>query len=666
MAKKYAHILSPMKLGNHILKSRLTYPQAINHALQGAIGHPADATITYLARSIKNGAAVVNLSPGNNLQSRDRYIRYDLSDLRVLNEISREISAIQFYGGIASVAISPPEFQDLPFTRKPAPPDWMPDPSRPARDNGMLKKRPKGYDGPILDLDGLKESVNKIADLMEKYTFCGAEMASIRVESYLNPLSNLREDEFGGSLENRCRYPIMIAEGLKKMFGGDFLVEFIFHTGIGKRIQKGLSIEDTVAVSKIFEASGVVDLMTLRCMPSEGAYYSSGPNTHLDVIEAARAIKAAGVKVPIAVNGGFQDPDVIEQVLADGDADLVAVGRGFICDYEYGKKIAEGRPEDIVPCVRCNRCHMYNEAGPSIHYCTVNPKSGIQHKLVNILEAPEHVKKVAVIGGGPGGMMAAIECAKRGHQVTLYEKTDYLGGQLRHAEYADFKWSYKRYRDYLVRQLEKSLVNVYKNTAATPGMIREKEYDVVIAALGAKPKIPDIPGVENCDMVSAADVFGKEDKLGKRVVVVGGSLTGVETGLYLARAGHETTVLTRQNQLASDANSIHSIRDSCVEYVLGGYEITSPVWEHTNNFSSVTNATTVKLEPGRVTYKDADGEEHTIETDSIVISGGAAPLMDEALAFQNAADTFYMIGDCRKVENVAMAIRTAYNVSTQI
>ena len=235
----------------------------------------------------------------------------------------------------------------------------------------------------------------------------------------------------------------------------------------------------------------------------------------------------------------------------------MAVGRQFICDSDYGRKILEDRPEDIVPCQRCAKCHVPYEKGPWIFVCSGNPKMGLMNRLGHMLEPPAYRKKVAVVGGGVAGMEAALTARDRGHQVTLFEATDALGGQLRHADYPEFKWPLRNFRDYMIRQVLKSNIDLHLGEAATPELIRAGGYDAVILALGALPARPPIPGAEGENVWMPIDVYGHEGELGRKVTVIGGGEIGAETGLYLAECGHQVTLLTRQDRVAPNATCTH-------------------------------------------------------------------------------------------------------------
>jgi len=271
-----------------------------------------------------------------------------------------------------------------------------------------------------------------------------------------------------------------------------------------------------------------------------------------------------------------------------------------------------------------------------------------------MIDPPTTSKKVAVIGGGPAGMKAAIVAAERGHKVTLFEKNYFLGGQLRHADFASFKWPLRDFKDYLIRQVSKAGVEVLLSTEATPEMIKAKGYNVVLVAAGAEPNIPDIPGAHGDNVWKPIDVYGREKELGENVVVIGGAEIGVETGMYLAENGHKVTVLTRQKELAPDAMPIHYI------------EQLTDAWEALDTFSFITEATTTGISKGKVTYVNPRGKSQSIKADSVVICGGMNPRQDEALKFYGSADEFHIIGDCEAGGSVLTSMRSAFATASQI
>lgn len=684
MSRKYKHILSPLKVGNVVLKSRFLSANALPHFLQGPELYPSDAVVDYLVGLAKNGAAIVTIGDWTNLKQREgfgdgcHFPMWDTRDPALENALTLMVDQIHFYGAkvVGATHLSAPAGYGV-YDGEPS--GMMPDLS-PAEMEEMMEEMqemmggdgapmpfgpPPGHDGPIKAMgpEQMQQYIKELTDKMRYYKGVGYDGCSIHasygatlLSKFLSPKYNKRTDEFGGSIENRAKFPIMVAKAMKEAFGKDFIVEM----QVSGEEEGGLTIEDIVTFAKL--AEGYIDILQLRAGDGDLAHptgFNSQPHDPL-TLQYAAAIKASGAKIITAPIGGFQDLDDIEAYIASGKTDMVGVGRAFICDSHYGEKMLEGRGEDVVPCVRCNRCHGLGMQGPWKSVCTVNPEIGIQHKLGALIPAATTPKKVAVIGGGCAGMRAALYLCDRGHRVTLYEKSDKLGGQLLHADFSSFKWPLRDYKDYLIAQLKKYPVEVKMNTTATPEMIAEEEFDAVIAALGATPKFPPVPGLldENGAPVAGVynpiEVYGKTEELGKNVVVIGGGEIGMETAMYLAETGHEVTILSRQRKFAAEADRVHY------------YSMFADTWAKMPNLTAIKRATTTAVAPGAVTYTDKKGESHTITCDSIVACGGMEAAQDEAITFADVVDTFIIIGDNEGSGNVQTATRSAYAAAMRI
>jgi NADPH-dependent 2,4-dienoyl-CoA reductase/sulfur reductase-like enzyme len=373
-----------------------------------------------------------------------------------------------------------------------------------------------------------------------------------------------------------------------------------------------------------------------------------------DVIRISQAIKESGVNIFTMPGGGFGDPDIMEDAIASGKCDMITLARALIADPDYGRKLLEGRGDDIVPCTLENRCHGDSFTGPWISVCCVNPRLGLE-SACKVIDGPTTPKKVAVIGGGPAGMKAAITAAERGHRVTLYEKSDSLGGLLRHADYSPFKWPIKDFKNYLVRQVEKAGVEIHLNSEATTEMIKAKGYDMVLAALGSEPVVSKIPGSDGKNVYDIMTAHHSEKSLGKRVVFVGAGERVVETALFLLETGHHVTILTADAELLK-VNRVH-YPDELIR-----------ITDDLENFSFILKATTTRISNGKVYFRDADGEENSVRADSVVIHGGFKPKQNEAMDFSESAGTaFFAIGDCSgRCGNIQKSIRSAYFTACQI
>lgn len=667
-ASCYPHLLSPIRVGDHVLKNRLIYPNASPHFLQGPESYPTEGYRAFTANLAKNGAAVVTVAEWDDYENQRSFPAdmdashmqaFDLTNPAVHNYLSQMAQEVHFYASklFVSVNMTCPEGYSL---------------------NGGRVFGPRGGDTQPLTREMLADVVDAMVKKAEFYHLLGYDGMSIRCDGDLNPSDHPRADEYGGSVENRTRLVRECLTAVKRRLGGKFLIEAVIAweqpDGYGGRTRalSGYSEEDAMEFVRLI--SGTVDLLQVR-ENSGSTSHPTGYNFVKGVhpaLDFAAKVKAEGIDILVEPIGGFQEPEEMEQALADGKCDFFGAARAFMADSQYGEKLYAGRGKDIVPCLKCNKCHgtILPQHEPWVSVCSVNPVMGLGSRLSRLLERtqPRKELKVAVIGGGPAGMRAALFAAEQGHKVTLYEKTDRLGGQLIHGDYFSFKWPVGNYKNWLIEQLQKHHVTVLMNTEPTPDDIAAAGYDAVLAATGARANLPaSIAGLRDADGAVLAhvrtciDVFGKESELGHHVVICGGSEVGVETAMYLCEHGHEVTVLTRQRELAHDASKLHYITTSWVRRFPDGSAAESPAWERYETLRGIVGVTTKKVDGNTVVYSSDDGTEHTITADSVVICGGMTPCTDEAMRYVGAAPKFFPIGDCNGAGNIQKCTEEAYS-----
>lgn len=662
----YKKLLSPIQVGNVILKNRLGYPNASPHFLQGPETYPAEPYRAFTANLAKNGAAFITVAEWANYpQQRQGPVdmdgthmqAFDMTDPAVHNYISQMCEEVHFFGSklILNAMLEYPQGYTLHGGKAHGPgpqPDTKPIPE-----------------------ERIHEVIEAYVAKVRRYKNLGFDGVNYRCDMVLCPSEHERQDRYGGNVENRTRILHETFSEIKRQLGNDFIItgtlawEQPNGYGGSHKAGSGYTEADAMEFCRLFE--DVMDIVEVRehdgCA-SHPTGYNFKQGVHPTVEFCARA-KAAGIKMLMQPLGGFQEPDEMERYLQEGKCDLFGVGRAFMADPEYGKKLYEGRGEDITPCLKCNKCHgvILPEPAPWTSVCSVNPLHGLGHKLHRMVEDTTVPKKVAVIGGGPAGMRAAIYASERGHQVTLFEQTDRLGGQLFHSDYFPFKWPIRNYKNWLIRELGMHHVDIRMNTKPTEQMIRAGGYDAVIAATGAVVNIPkNIEGIYNdngqmkCGVMTWAEACVCEPELGRYVTVVGGSEVGIETAMYLAGKGHEVTVLTRQNRVAHNASGLHYITQAVVLVGKDGIARESAAWEAYPNLHTVTSATTTRVEGTNVVYTDQSGIERLVEGDSVVLCGGMIPQTESAMEYAGLTDIFYAIGDCNGAGNLEICNREAF------
>ena len=474
---------------------------------------------------------------------------------------------------------------------------------------------------------------------------------------FLSPLTNHRTDEFGGSIENRCRFPLMVIKAIRETVGDDLLIELRINGS--DAVEGGITPEECAEQLKIFEP--YIDMAHITCGHRIDAL--TRPKMHPTGFQpvahnawASEIVKKSGVKIPIGLVGGVHDPAVAEDVLAKGQADYVLMARSAMADPELVKKAREGREDDIRPCLRCNYCMDHGRrmaltkdlhllAYPSYdRQCMTNP---VQFQSAQKLRIPpaERSKKVAVVGGGVAGMNAALSCADRGHSVVLYEKTGRLGGQALLSDVMWFKKEMKLYHEYLERQVKKRpAITVILHTEATPQIIAQNDFDAVVVAVGAEQIVPPIPGVENALM--SFDVFGHEDRVGGKVVIIGGGAIGVELGIHLNGLGHESTIVEMAGNLAAKTELTE--RTAYMIHL------------EKNKVKTMVDTTCTEITDKGVWVENADGRRF-LEADTVIIAVGTKPLAEERDQFIDAAFDVINVGDCVNASSIVHAVHTGFD-----
>lgn len=371
------------------------------------------------------------------------------------------------------------------------------------------------------------------------------------INQFISPFSNKRTDEYGGNLHNRLRFPLEIIARIKELNGDDFPI--IYRISADEMVPGGLTIEDTKVISQILEDAGIAALHVSAGVYKSGAIVSAPSAVRTAPFsDYASAIRLL-VKIPVFAVDKIVYPEVAESLLKEGKADFISMGRASLADPSLPNKVREGRLDEILPCIGCWQGCQGMIAQQKPVSCLVNPRTG-KEEAYQITQTM-NPKKVMIIGGGPAGMEAAIVAAKRGHQVTLYEKADRLGGQWLLAAVPPGKEQLNSFTVWQKQELVRSGVTVKLNTEVTEDLVNREAPDEIIYAAGATPIIPRIPGADKKHVFTANQILRGEVDLRGKVVVIGGGLVGAETAEHLAVHGCEVTVVEMLPEIAAEMAS---------------------------------------------------------------------------------------------------------------
>ena len=554
MKRKYPNLTKPITIGKVTFRNRMfSAPMGgTDITNDGCIG--PKSTAFYELRA-KGGAGAVTVSECMVHPKTDGSHAYHL-DTSILNSLAAATytaDAIRRHGAIPSLELSHSGMYAGTYmtdkTKQHEMNQWGPsDTVRP--DGVKVKALSKEM------IEEIVEAYGKTAALAKR---AGFEMLMIHgghgwlLNQFFSPYFNRRTDEYGGSLENRCRLAVEVLQAVRQAVGPGFPIEF--RMSGSELFEGGYGLEEGVEIARQIEP--YIDLLHV----SAGTYQRGFGDTHPSMFKEhgcnvylAAEIKRH-VKVPVATIGALNDPEQMEEIIASGKADIVYMARALLADPYLPRKVAENRDEEIVHCLRCFTC-MAERAATSTRRCTVNPLIGREMDGVEIQPAPVK-KKVLVAGGGPGGLYAAYTAARRGHQVILCEKTDSLGGILKSEQALPFKKEMYDLAQTYTLMAKKAGVEFRLNTEVTREYAEKEGAEALIIAVGSRPFIPPIKGLEGDNVVIVNNYYREKDKVGDDVVVFGGGLAGCECAIHLGMEGKRVHLVEMRDELAPDANVRH-------------------------------------------------------------------------------------------------------------
>ncbi len=648
MEYKYPNLCKPITLGRTTFRNRMfSAPMGgTDITNDGCIGPKSKAFYELRA---KGGAGAVTISELMVHPATDGSHAYHL-DESILNSLASATyaaDAIRRHGAIPSLELSHSGMFAGTYmtdkTKQKSMAQWGP--SETVRADGVQAK--------ALTKDMIDEIVASYGHVASLAKRAGFEMLMIHgghgwlINQFLSPLFNKREDEYGGTLENRCRFAIEVLKSVREAIGPLFPIEF--RMSGAEFVEDGYDIEEGVKIAQMIEP--YVDLIHV----SAGTYQKTFGITHPSMFQdhGRNVFLAAEIKKhvskPVATIGGLNDPAQMEEIISSGKADIVYMGRALLADPFLPNKIMANKDEDIVRCLRCFTC-MAERAATSTRRCTVNPIIGREDEGDIIYPSPNK-KKVLIAGGGPGGLYAAYTAAKRGHQVILCEKEDKCGGILKSEQALPFKYEMYLLAGTYEKMAREAGVEFRMNTEVTREYVEEEAPDALIVAVGSTPLVPPIPGLDGNNVIVVNNYYLEKEKVGNEVVVFGGGLAGCECAVHLGMEGKKVHIVEMRDTLAPDANVRHR--------PLLMAEINKYATVHTNHKG-------LKVTNEGVLCVDNNGNEVLIPGDTVICALGQRSRSDVVEQLNGSAPFVRVIGDASRVSTITNAVYWGYHAALDI
>lgn len=630
---KYNHLSSPITINGVEFRNRIIMP-AMGTGMSSINGEVTPALLKYYAKRASGGAGGIIVE----IACVDAPVgKASLTQLRIdkpeyiagLKELSETIQA---YGSKAIVQLHHAGRQTSSGVTGQAPVA----PSAIACK--LMRAEPEALDEK--GIGRIRRNFVKSAIFADKAGFDGVELHAAHgylLSQFLSPYTNKREDEYGGSTENRARLITEIISDIKNIMP-HMLVSVRFN--VADFVKDGLEVEEGIEIAKLLAAAGA-DLLDVSC-----GIYESGqtsiettsfkPGWRMDMV---KQVKEA-VNIPVIGGGVIREPELADKLIADGMTDLVWVGRGMLADPYWTAKAIAGQSEEIRPCITCNTC--INQINNAMHIrCAVNPLTGREYLLDKNLTLANY--KVLVVGGGPAGMEAALTLNNAGANVILVEAQNKLGGQLNIADKPPLKNSITKIKDYLINEVNKSKVEVRLGQFVSEELIKEIAPDIIVWATGAREFMPDIKGLETANVISIEEILNGATKLeNENILVIGGGSTGCEVAEFLQQ-NNQVTILEKQKALAVDLENMSRL-ELLQRLKLGGVK-------------RLLGCEIVEINNEQVTFnKLAENVSETLDFDKIVCATGyyKNDILDTSQL--DFVKKVYVIGDNRQVKDIMAAL----------
>ena len=648
MKRNFPHLCSPITIGRVTFRNRMfSAPMGgTDITNDGCIG--PKSTAFYELRG-KGGAGAVTVSECMVHPETDGSHAYHL-DTKILNSLASATytaDAIHRHGAVPSLELSHSGMYAGTYmtdkTKQKNMHQWGP--SDTVRPDGVpVKALTKEL------IDDIIAAYGRTAGLAKR---AGFGMLMIHgghgwlLNQFLSPYFNKRTDEYGGSLENRCRLAIEVLKSVREAVGPGFPIEF--RMSGSELFEGGYDLDEGVRIAQMIEP--YVDIIHV----SAGTYQRGFGDTHPSMFKehGCNVYLAAEIKkhvsVPVATLGGLNDPEQMEEIIASGKADIVYMARALLADPFLPRKIMENREDEIVRCLRCYTC-MAERAMTSTRRCTVNPLIGREMEGDEIHPAPVK-KKVLVAGGGPGGLYAAYTAARRGHEVILCEKEAELGGILKSEQAISFKQEMYQLAGTYAHFAKNAGVVIRTSTEVTPEYVEKEAPDALIVAVGSEPLVPPIKGLDGDNVVVVNDYYKEKEKVTDEVVVLGGGLAGCECAIHLGMEGKKVHLVEMRDALAPDANVRH--RPLLLK------EVEKYATAHTGYRG-------LEVTSEGVLCENADHEQVLVPGTSVICALGQRSRSKLADSLRDCAPYVAIIGDASRVSTITNAVYDGYHAALDI
>jgi 2,4-dienoyl-CoA reductase-like NADH-dependent reductase (Old Yellow Enzyme family)/thioredoxin reductase len=639
----YTKIFEPFQIGTMQLKNRLVLPpMGTGYSEEGKIG---TRILNYYEARARGGTGLIiteGVAPGVRCKGPHQLTLGDDQDLPGWEALAK---AVHKHGAKIAVQLhhAGMEHRDGAFVQV------APSSIRvPSRMIGVM-----GGPAHELTVDEIGEIVQWFAEATGRAREVGIDAVEIHgahqyiVASFLSSATNKRQDKYGGSLENKARFLIEITQAMKAAVGPDYPIWprlNIREYGV----DEGITLEETKQVVALAVKAGAQAIHASAYGAFSFITTAPLPDTPAYLVPLAAEIKKM-TSVPVIAVGRL-DLETGEKALMAGQADLVAIGRRLIADPDLPNKTAENRPEEIIPCIGCFECIERLGSGKEGLICTINPATGREGE--RRIQPAGRIKKVVVIGSGPAGLETARVAAQRGHQVTLIEKDQGLGGQLNIAALPPNKADIIPWRDYLIHQMTKLGVEIKLNTEATPELIMGNKPEAVIMAQGGIPLKPGIPGIHRPNVVTAQDVLSGKARAGENNVIIGGGLVGCETGHYLAEKGKKVVIIEILKRMASEMGPMvrRRLMDGLKKYQVG----------------LLTEVKCEEISEAGVTLTTGAGEKNLLPADTVILAVGYQRNDDLFKKLEGRVPEIHCLGDASEPRGIMEAVRDGYLAALKI